>query len=266
MSEAEANISTPANLWVVRLPPRPRARLRLLCFPHAGGNAWMFRQWASHLPEDIEVCGVQLPGHVGRIHEAPVSDFAALLARLVEGLAPEIEMPVALFGHSLGALAAFELARQMRERTGRLPVHLFLSGRNAPDMTDDLDDVLKLDDEAILAKLRELNCTPEPVLRDRETMQLMLPILRADFALCNSYAYRDRAPLDCPITVLYGLGDPQTDPAGLDGWQRQTTRAFRMQAFTGDHYFVATEERAVVQRIAGELRATPACQRLLERL
>ena len=183
-----------------------------------------------------------------------IVDFATLMSRLTDALRPEMEIPLALFGHSLGALVAFELARKMRDRTGRTPLHLFVSGRNAPDVPDELDDILGLDNDAIVGKLRDLGCTAEAVLGDRETMLVMLPILRADFALCRSYAYRDGQPLGCPITVFHGLEDPQTDRAGLEGWQRQTTGLYRLQPFFGNHFFVATQERLVVQSIACELQ------------
>jgi medium-chain acyl-[acyl-carrier-protein] hydrolase len=191
---------------------------------------------------------------VGRIGETPIVDFRELLSSLTDALRPEMEIPVALFGHSLGALLAFELAREMCDRTGGPPLHLFVSGHNAPDVTDELDDVAGLDDAAMVGKLRDLGCTAEAVLRDRETMQLMLPILRADFALCRSYAYRDSRPLGCPVTVFHGREDPQTDAPGLEGWRRQTTGLFRMQLFSGNHFFIATQEQLVVQSIACELQ------------
>ena len=249
MANPTSRTSGTSEAWVLRQPARPRASMRLLCIPHAGGNAWMFRQWACRMPEEIEVCGVQLPGHVGRFNEAPSTHFATLLARLGDGLRPEMEMPVALFGHSLGALLAFELARQMRQRSGAEPLHLFVSGHNAPHVPDDLEDVAGLDDDALVARLRDLGCTPEAVLQDRETMQLMLPILRADFAVYSSYAYRDGQPLGCPITVFHGLADPQTNRAGIEGWRRHTTGPCRVQPFPGDHFFAVAQEAIVVQTI-----------------
>lgn len=258
MSVARTNTLAETDSWLLRQPVRAQASVRLLCVPYAGGNAWMFRQWASRLPETIEVCAVQLPGHVGRMSEAAITDFATLLSLLADALRLEVGGPVALFGHSLGALVAFELARSMRDRSGREALHLFVSGHNAPQAPregdTDLDDSIELDDETIVEKLRRLGCTPEAVLQNREMRQLMLPILRADFALYRSYAYRESEPLCCPITVFGGLQDPHTDGAGLDAWRRQTRGPCRVQLVSGDHFFVVAQEESVVQAIAGELR------------
>ena len=241
--------STASDLWLVRQPSRPRARLGLFCFPHAGGNAWAFRGWAAAMPEEIEVCAVQLPGHGHRIREAALHDFEVLLSQLADAVAPELDRPYAFFGHSLGALLAFELARRLRDRTGAEPRHLFVSGCNAPHLPKESDDLSQGDDEAIIGKLQELNCTPPQVLQNRELMALMLPVLRADFAVYESYVYRASPPLRCPITVLAGSSDPRTSTEDLEAWQQQTTGLFAVQRFPGDHFFIVTEERSVVRAV-----------------
>jgi medium-chain acyl-[acyl-carrier-protein] hydrolase len=242
-----------AKPWIMRQPPRPRARLRLLCFPHAGGNAWSYRGWSSWLPEEIEVCAVQLPGHGNRVRETPARDFAALFDRLTEALQVELTGPVALFGHSMGALLAFELARWMRDRGMAAPVHLFVSGHNAPQVPDVMDVSSESSDEAIIDELRHLNCMPEMLLQSDELMGLVLPIMRADLAVCQSYVYRADRPLQCPITVMGGLQDPRTDRIGLEAWRCHTDGPRVVRLFPGDHFFLGTDEQSVVHAIACEL-------------
>jgi len=248
--------STASDLWLVRQPSRPRGSLRLFCFPHAGGNAWAFRSWAAAMPEQIEVCAVQLPGHGHRIREVALHDFEVLLWQLAEAVAPELARPYAFFGHSLGALLAFELARRLRDRTGAEPRHLFVSGCNAPHLPKESDDLSQGDDEAIIGKLQELNCSPPQVLQNRELMALMLPVLRADFAVYQSYVYRPSPLLRCPITVFAGWSDPRTAPDGIEAWRQHTSGRFAVQGFPGDHFFVATEERAVVRTVVQSLLDT----------
>jgi medium-chain acyl-[acyl-carrier-protein] hydrolase len=256
--DGEASQSLPAGeagakSWVVRQPPRPRARLRLFCFPHAGGNAWSYRGWSSLLPEEMEVCAVQLPGHGNRVRETPLRDFAALFDRLTAALQPELTGRVALFGHSMGALMVFELARWMRDRGMAEPVHVFVSGHNAPQLPDVMDVSPESSDEAIIDQLRQLNCMPELLLRSDELMRLVLPVMRADLAICESYVYRADRPLHCPLTVMGGLRDPRTDRTGLEAWGCHTEGPRAVRLFPGDHFFLGTDERLVVHTIACEL-------------
>jgi len=240
------------NPWITG-PRKAAAKLRLFCLPHAGGNAWSFHRWRPRMPDEMEVCGVQLPGHGDRIRETPLEDFPAVLESLAEALRAEIKQPYALFGHSLGALLAFELARLFRHDPGIEPSHLFVSGHNAPRVPDDLEDVSSLDDAALIESVRRLNCTPEEALRDDELMQLMLPVIRADFAVRESYVYEDAEPLTCPLTALGGLWDPRTDAEGLEAWREHTVGPFAVRQFPGDHFFAFSEEGLVVQTIAADL-------------
>ena len=241
------------NPWITRPSRKASAKLRLFCLPHAGGNAWSFRKWWSRMPDEIEVCGVQLPGHGNRIRETPLEDFRAVLEGLAEALHAEVKQPYALFGHSLGALLAFELARLFRHDPGIEPSHLFVSGHNAPQMPDDLEDVSVLDDAALIDRVRRLNCTPEEAIQDDELMQLMLPVIRADFAVRQSYVYEDAERLGCPLTALGGLWDPRTDADGLGAWREHTAGPFAVRQFPGDHFFVFSEEELVVRTVAADL-------------
>jgi medium-chain acyl-[acyl-carrier-protein] hydrolase len=239
--------------WVVRQEPRPAAAIRLICFPHAGGSPWLFRGWPKWLPDAVEVCAVQLPGHGSRIREAPASDFHTLSQRLAKELRPEVDRPFALFGHSLGALMAFELARLFRDFEDLEPAHLFVSGQNAPQLLEGGEDLSQEDDAALIKALRQLNCTPEQILNNQELMCLMLPVIRSDLALYENYRYRPDKPLTCPLTVMAGLQDPRTEPQGLQGWKEQTRGRFRTRQFPGDHFFIGQQESLVTQVITEEL-------------
>jgi medium-chain acyl-[acyl-carrier-protein] hydrolase len=247
-------ISTPGgNPWLLRPQPRPRAAVRLFCLAHAGGSAWMYRGWPALVPEGVEVCAVQLPGHGNRVGEPGIAEFAPLLAQLAKAIEPELDRPFALFGHSLGALLAFELARWSVETLEQAPVQLFVSGHNAPHLPETEDGLTGLDDAAVIERLRALGCTPAAVLENGELMELMLPAIRADFAVCESYAHRAGPPLPCPLSALAGTDDPRTDRAGVEAWRRHTSGPFAVRWFPGDHFFVALQERILVQMIAAEL-------------
>jgi surfactin synthase thioesterase subunit len=210
--------------------------LRLLCFPHAGGGASAYRGWADHLPRDVEVCPLQLPGREMRLREPALTDLRALVALLVAETATLRSGRFALFGHSLGALVAFEFARALRRRGESLPVRLLVSGSPAPQLCTSEPDLLALDDAAFLAAIREFAGTPEPVLRDRELMALLLPTLRADFGLRAGYVCVEEPALPLPITAYGGEGDAFVPLASLFGWRVHTQRSFSLMRFAGDHF------------------------------
>lgn len=231
----------------------PRARVRLFCFPYAGGGSTIYRGWQRSLPADIEVCAVNLPGRGGRIKEAPFTDLHELVSAIAEAIVPHLDLPAAFFGHSMGAMISFELARKLRETRGVRPEHLFVSGRRAPQLPDDEPITYNLPEPQLLEELRRLNGTPAEVLEHPELMQLMLPLLRADFSVVETYDFRPGAPLGCPLTVFGGLQDAEVSRRHLEAWGEQTTAAFSVRMLPGDHFFLNTPgAQALLLRIIAE--------------
>jgi medium-chain acyl-[acyl-carrier-protein] hydrolase len=214
------------------------ARVRLLCFPYAGGGASAFRGWSSLLPAELEVCPVQLPGREARLREPALRDLPAAIALLREETRTLRRGRFAFFGHSLGALLAFELTRALRRAGEPAPTHLFVSGCGAPHVHEPESRSLSdLSDEAFVAALRGFAGTPEAVLDNRELLTLVLPTLRADFALRDGYRCADEPPLALPITALGGEDDPHVSLHALGAWRVHTSRSFSLQRFPGGHFF-----------------------------
>ncbi|HEX2164950.1 MAG TPA: thioesterase domain-containing protein [Thermoanaerobaculia bacterium] len=228
-----------ANPWIAYRRARPNARLRLFCFPYAGGGASAYRGWGEELPETVEVCPVQPPGREGRIRQSPLSDLDELLAALDAGLSAELdELPHAFFGHSLGAIVAFELARRRRARGAAPPVHLLVSAHAAPAIPPDDEPLHDLPSDRFRERLRGLNGTPAEVLDHPELMELVEPLLRADFRLNETYRYLPGAPLDCPLTAFCGFRDHEVPRPKMEPWADVTTGRFRLHMLPGDHFFL----------------------------
>jgi medium-chain acyl-[acyl-carrier-protein] hydrolase len=226
--------------------------VRLFCFPYAGGADPIFHSWQQILTDTIEVCPVQLPGRGSRITEPPCTDINQLVRHAGQALAPWLDKPFALFGHSMGALIAFELARHLKEEYNALPVHLFASGHSSPQTTNKPLD-LKLFDSELPEMLRRNNGTPEEVLDDPELMDLVLPILRADMALCKSYIYTPQPPFSFPITAFGGLDDRGVPRHRIEGWREHTTGPFVLRMLPGDHFFLNTSRLLLLEAISKEL-------------
>lgn len=250
MTALEAN-----NPWITYAKPNPQARLRLFCFHYAGGAASAFRAWAAQLPAQIEVCPVQLPGRENRLREPLFTAVAPLIPILAAGLRPAMDMPFALFGHSMGALLSFELARYLRRQHDVQPVYLGLSGHQAPQLPDAEPPIYNLPEPEFIDRLRKFNGTPEEVLRHAELMQLVLPILRADFTLVETYSYQPDEPLACPISAFGGLQDARANRELLEGWREHTRGEFRLRMFPGDHFFLIGGRSLVLEALAQDLRA-----------
>ena len=230
----------------------PDAQLRLVCFPHAGGQAALFRTWHRDLPPAVEVHGIQLPGWGSRIGEPPVSDLAAVVAETSAAIALLHDRPLALFGHSLGAVLAFEVARRLC-RHGRAPRHLFVAGRRAPQVRGTNPVTHDKSDAEFVARLGELAGTPPEEFHDRELLQLVLPALRAGFKLAETYRYVPGVPLSCPITVIGGADDEESLDDRLDAWQAQTTRRLAKFIVAGDHFFPISNRAALLEILRREL-------------
>lgn len=242
------------NPWLSYPKPNPRARLRLFCFPYAGGGALIFRAWPESLPETVEVCSVQLPGRGARMTEPLFTHLSPLLQTLVEAILPCMDRPFAFFGHSMGALISFELARYLREQFGLEPACLFVSGRGAPHLPNAGPAIHTLPEAQFLEELRLLNGTPKEVLENVELRKLIVPLLRADFAVCETYQYVDGPPLNCPLFAFGGCQDRGVGRDDLEAWHQQTDRSFRLWMFPGDHFFLHTAQSLVLQALSRQLR------------
>lgn len=243
--------------WLITAPA-PQARMRLFCFPYAGGSAFNFTPWRAALDPSIEICAVQLPGRGARISDRPISSMPALLKMMAPAITQHSPLPFVFFGHSVGALIAFELARYLRLHGVGGPDHLFMSGCQAPQYRSPTRKLHELPDAAFLDELRSYNGTPAEVLENRELMELMLPTIRADFALAEDYVYRSGPQLQVPVSVFAGKDDDNKAPGQVDGWTRETANDCRITWFEGGHFFVNTARDAVIRQLNAELADIPA--------
>ena len=243
-----------ASRWFRTPKPEPSARLSLFCFPYAGGGAQIFRRWQERLPATVAVFPVELPGRGPRMREPAFRNIPALVREMSDAFRPWLDRPFAFFGHSMGSLICFELARLLRSEAGVEPAHLFASASRAPQISHSGQPLHRLSDEGLVESLRHLNGTPSEVLQHPEMMELMLPLLRADFEMIETYEYTDAPPLGCPITVFGGLRDAEAPREKLEGWREHTTGRFRMRMFDGDHFFIHPLESLVLREVAEELR------------
>jgi len=240
--------------WVLFPRRLPDARLRLFCFPYAGGGASIYSRWPELLPAGVELAAVQLPGREGRLAEKPYADLGALVEKLGEVLEPYMEMPFALFGHSNGGLMAFELTRLLRRQGKRLPVHLFFSGRPAPQVELTDPPIHALPNDEFMAALRRFGGTPEEVLEHAEIMALIEPLLRADFALGETYVYTPEPPLEVPISAYGGATDDEVPLWQVEAWREQAGGAFEFLTFPGGHFFLNDDRTRLLQELGRGLR------------
>lgn len=247
------------NSWVTCPKPNPQASIRLFCFPYAGGSSLIFRNWSDKLAPNIEVCAIELPGRGIQMKLAPFNRLEPLVKAIAPALLSYLDKPFAFFGHSMGGLVSFELARLLRNEYRINPAHLFISGRRAPQIPDTKPPIHDLPELAFKEELRRLNGTPSSVLDNPELMQLLLPMLRADFAVLETYIYFHEHPLDCPITVFGGLQDTEVSHDNLLAWQEHTNASFSSQMFDGDHFFIHSAQELLLKTLAESLKA-PTCK------
>ncbi|MFE4588975.1 thioesterase II family protein [Streptomyces laurentii] len=228
---------TTANPWLP-FGAHPESGIRLLCLPHAGAGATAYRTWGQGLPEQIKACPVQPPGRERRRREEPFTRVDSLTRALAKEIAGSVRGPYALFGHSTGALCAFETAREMRRIGAAPPVHLFVSGRRAPQLPMPRHDVGAMTVPELAQALRRLGGTPEEVLSNPELLALLQPVLAADFSVNETYAHVAEDPLDLPVTAFAGIDDTGADVALMEPWESQTSREFVLHSFPGGHFAV----------------------------
>lgn len=241
--------------WVRRYRPTPEGGVRLLCFPHAGGSASFFFPFSKVLPESMEMLAVQYPGRQDRRAERCVESITEMADEIFAAVHPWTDRPVALFGHSMGAVLAFEVAHRL-ERAGTVPVELFLSGRNAPSRQR-ADNIHQRDDDGIIDQLRLLNGTDSALFGDEELLRMVLPAVRSDYTAIETYRYPGGPALTCPITALVADDDPVADPADVAEWRNHTTGGFQLRTFTGGHFYLDARRNEVADLLARQLLPDP---------
>ncbi len=243
--------------WLVAYPARGRARRRLVCFPFAGGGAAAFRLWAAELPADVEVWAAQLPGRERRHGEAAIADAARVVAELVAALAPRLDLPYALFGHSMGAVLAYETTRQLAAAGHPLPALLAVSGRRAPHLPATKPPIHDLPDDGFVAAIKAFEGTPQAVIDNAELMELVLPALRADFRLVETYRPGpgpDR--LELPVWAVGGEQDGEASAEQVRAWRDVTSGPFECRFLPGGHFFLNTHRAELLAALTAVLDRT----------
>lgn len=231
-----------SSSWVTIPKPCLRATMRLFCLPYAGGSTATYYPWADQLPHHIEVCPIQLPGRGHRLREQPFSELPPLVSTLGSDLAFYLDRPFALFGHSMGSFIAFELAQHLRHQYGIQPSALFISGRRPVHLLEPYTHIRHLPEQEFLQALHRRYGMLQHILNNQDLSNIFLPILRADFSICETYRYSSDQPFSCPIFAYGGLSDRDVCVHELASWRRYTQSIFRMNLLTGGHFFIETHQ------------------------
>ncbi len=224
--------------WFERLPGTKDEALRLFCFPYAGGSTQVFRSWQRHFSPQVALSLAHLPGRAARTAEPAMKALKPLVHALADAIIPQMPPAFAFWGHSMGALISFELARELRRRNQHGLVAIFVSGRGAPQLPDPYPPAFDLPEPEFIAELQRLNGTPRELLAHPELKDFFLPTIRADFELVETYVYEPGEPLSCAIHAYGGLQDETVPAASVRAWRQQTSGAFKVRMFPGDHFFI----------------------------
>jgi surfactin synthase thioesterase subunit len=230
------------------------AARQLFCFAHAGGGPSFFRPWRAPLAPEIAVRRILLPGREWRLEESPFRHITELVGPLCAALEPYLDQPYALFGHSMGAVVAYEVARRLSGPSRSAPTCLIVSGRRAPGLASNRPQVSGLPDDEFLAEVRRLNGIPAEVLNEPELLDMLLPTLRADYELAETYQPLSGDRLDCPVVAYMSTADPEVDYAGVLRWREVTTGEFAVRVFRGDHFYLKGGRPDVLNAVRDDLR------------
>ncbi len=236
--------------WFVCPQPNSSAESRLFIFPYAGGSLAAFGKWTA---DKIETHIAHYPGRGSRFNEPAIKTLDVLVEHFLREIEPLLDKPFTLFGHSMGGLIVFELARKLRKQTLSQPKKLFVSACSAPHIPDSNPPIHALPEHTFLEALKKFNGIPAEILNQPEALKIFLPILRADLEAVETYRYTDGDPLDIPIIAFGGLDDPRVHRGQLEGWAKQTASGFESQFFPGDHFFINNSRNAILESISADL-------------
>lgn len=228
-----------ANKWFSIRAARAVPALRLFCFPHVGAGGSAFNLWPrAWMPDNIELWTVRLPGRERRLSETAFRRMGPLVEALNEAMATQLNGPYAFYGHSLGALVAFEMARKIQSQGGPGPIRLLVSAHTAPQLGLCRQVLHNLPDKEFVDALRGFAGTADEALENEDLMSIMMGALRADFEVDETYTYAEGQPLHCPISAFGGIDDPDVSQAELEAWKTHTSQKFSLQMMEGDHFFI----------------------------
>jgi medium-chain acyl-[acyl-carrier-protein] hydrolase len=210
----------------------------------------VFRTWPKKLPPTIEVCPIEIPGRGKQMKLPPYTKMQPLVEEIAKNLIPFLDKPFAIFGHSMGGLVSFELARLLRSDYNLTPLHLFISARNAPQVTPTRRKIYNLPDDEFWQEICSFNGTPDEVINNPDIIELFLPIIRADFTVLDTYIYQSQPAFDFPISVFGGLQDPAFADYELEAWQEHTNAGFSLHKFDGGHFFIRDYEKELLETIS----------------
>lgn len=247
-----------SDTWLKRYRPVATPRARLVCLPHGGGTAAYFRPWAELLPADVELVAVQYPGRHDRLAEDCVTSMEAMADAVTAALEPVLDRPFALFGHSMGATVGYEVVLRLEAQQAP-PIRLFASGQGAPRAHRAPDPQLHLvDDAAMLAGVGALGGMYETLLADPDLAEFILPSLRGDLRLMETYVPAPAQQVSVPVTACTGDADPGVSVAEAAEWERMTTAEFELRTYAGGHFFLMEQQEEVLGAILSGLSATAA--------
>ncbi|MFF1870161.1 thioesterase II family protein [Kitasatospora herbaricolor] len=243
---------TEQERWIHRYHPAPDDDVSLVCFPHAGGSASYFRPLAGALAGRTDVLPLQYPGRQDRRSEPPIGSITGLADEILTVLESLPKRRLVLFGHSMGACVAFEVARRIEQRSSIELIGLVASGRTAPPKLRNSSVHLK-DDDGIIAEIRRLNGTDSQLLHDDDIVRMILPTLRGDYTAVGTYTFEPGPKLRCPVSVLVGESDPQVSVDEARDWRHVTDGEFTLRTFPGGHFYLNDQQAQVVRALTEDL-------------
>jgi len=249
----DSSFSSARSKWFMVYQHNSAATLRLFCFPYGGGNSAAFHAWPGLLSKNVEVWCALLPGRGVRLGEKPITDLRIMVEELKNAIRPLLEKPYALFGHSMGALLAFELARGLQTLGLPLPRHIFLSGHPAPHLPKHGKKRHMLSDDEFVEDVKKLGGIPKELANNKEALEILLPALRADIRAYETHRYVDGPPLPCSTSAFGGLQDVDVPRDSLEQWRSLVSGSFSVQMFPGDHFFLNSARESVTEQVARKL-------------
>ncbi|UCG70212.1 MAG: thioesterase [Thermoplasmata archaeon] len=240
---AEEKLNVTQNPWFYVPKPNCKAKLKLFCFPYAGGTAEIYYAWPYDLPEEIEMLAIHYPGHIPRSNER----LFTRISKLVEAISGEIvrytDKSYAFFGHSMGALVAYELSRRFASEGRKMPEYLFLSARRAPHIPVIHPHMHKLTKEEWISVMRCFNMVPEEVIKNMKLLEKILPVIKADFEMVETWQFDAQTPpLDIPVCVFGGINDNLAPKKDIEAWEKMTRKKFNAYFFPEKHFFIMKDE------------------------